>query len=212
LKHTPIVCPAQIADEIYQLLCHSSDAFSSLHRTENQLPMEIMNGSNNLCLFGSASFDRGGVMKKYLFIFLLLVGFPKSLSADTALLNLESWFDISNRGKIQHLQKELKAANEINMGGWDYTTVWDVRHRNYEFEGFRVMRLLTDSMDGGWMGCCYTHAAGLVLELRSISDLSKISANYDCYLIDESAAIRGLHFHNHSILGKSYVEMRCSTP
>ncbi len=91
-------------------------------------------------------------MKKYLFIFLLLVGFPKSLSADTALFNFESWFDISNRGKIQHLHKELKAANEIDMGGWDYTTVWDVRHRNYEFEGFKVMRLLTDSVDRGSMG------------------------------------------------------------
>ena len=150
-------------------------------------------------------------MKKFLLIFLLLVGFPNTLNADTNRLNLESLFDISNRGKIQHLYRELKAANEIDMGGWDYTTVWDVRHRNYEFEGFRVMRLLTDSMDRGWMGCCYTDAAGLVLEIQSTIDLSKIAAKYDCHLIDESVAINGLHFHNHSTPGRSYAEMRCST-
>ena len=150
-------------------------------------------------------------MKKFLLIFLLLVGFPKSLNADTALLNLESLFDISNRNKIQHLHKNLKAANEIDMGGWDYTTVWDVRHRTYEFEDLRVMRVLTDSMDRGSMGCCYTDAAGLVLEIQPAVNLSKIAARYGCHLIDESIAINGLHFHNHSIQGRSYVEMRCST-
>ena len=150
-------------------------------------------------------------MKKFLLIFLPLVGFPNTLNADTNRLNLESFFDISNRDKIQHLHRELKAANEIDMGGWDYTTVWDVRHRNYEFEGFRVKRLLTDSMDRGWMGCCYTDAAGLVLEIQSTIDLSKIAAKYDCHLIDESVAINGLHFHNHSTPGRSYAEMRCST-
>lgn len=149
-------------------------------------------------------------MKKFLLIFLLLVGFPNTLNADTNRLNLESFFDINNRDKIQHLHRELKAANEIDMGGWDYTTVWDVRHRNYEFEGFRVMRLLTDSMDLGWMGCCYTDAAGLVLEIQSTIDLSKIAAKYACEIHDDSIAINGLHFHNHSITGRSYVEMRCS--
>ena len=149
-------------------------------------------------------------MKKFLLI-LPLVGFPNTLNADTNRLNLESFFDISNRDKIQHLHRELKAANEIDMGGWDYTTVWDVRHRNYGFESLKVMRVLTDSVDRGWMGCCYTDAAGLVLEIQSNVDLSKIAAKYNCDINDESIALNGLHFHNHSITGRSYVEMRCST-
>ena len=73
------------------------------------------------------------------------------------------------------------------------------------------MRLLTDSMDRGSMGCCYTDAAGLVLEIQPTVNLSKIAARYGCNLTDESIAINGLHFHNHSIQGRSYVEMRCST-
>jgi hypothetical protein len=170
----------------------------------------IRDGPCNFYFIGFANFDRGGVMKKYLFIFLLLIGFPNTLNADTALLNLESWFDISNRGKIQYLHHSLRATNEIDVGGWDYTTVWDVRHRNYEFEGFRVMRLLTDSMDGGWMGCCYTHAAGIVIETQPTVDLLKIAAKYDCEVRTDSIAINGLHFHNHSIVNKNYVEFRCA--
>ena len=138
-----------------------------------------------------------------------MIRYPKTVNADTDSLNLEFWFNPSNRGKIQHLHKELKAANEIDMGGWDCTTIWDMRHRNYQFEGFRVMRVLTDSEDRGWMGCYYAYAAGLVLEIQSTIDLSKIAAKYDCDVNDESIAVNGLHFHNHSISDRRYAGISC---
>ena len=150
-------------------------------------------------------------MKKLFIIVVLMFAFSTTVQAGPNTLDLETWFELKNRGQIQNHHSQMTSMNEEDLGGWDYTTVWDVHHRNYEFVGLRVMRVLTDSVDRGSMGCCYTHAAGLVLEIQPAVDLSKIAARYDCNLIDESIAINGLHFHNHSIQGRSYVEMRCST-
>ncbi len=150
-------------------------------------------------------------MKKLCLIVVLLFAFSTTVQAGSNTLDLETWFELKNRGQIQNLHSQMTSMNEEDLGGWDYTTIWDVRHSNYEFEGFRVMRVLTDSMDKSWIGCCYTDAAGLVLEIQSNVDLSKIAAKYNCDINDESIAINGLHFHNHSITGRSYVEMRCST-
>ena len=150
-------------------------------------------------------------MKKLFLLVVLMFAFSTTVQAGSNTLDLETWFELKNRGQIQNLHSQMTSMNEEDLGGWDYTTIWDVRHRNYEFEDLRVMRLLTDSLDRGWMGCCYTHAAGLVLEIQSNVDLSKIAAKYNCDINDESIAINGLHFHNHSITGRSYVEMRCST-
>ena len=148
-------------------------------------------------------------MKKLPFIILLCFGFQAAALANEKKLNLEAWFDTINRNQIQYLHKRLKADGGIDMGGYDYTTVWDVRHQDYNFENLRVVRVLTDSMDSGWMGCCYSHAAGLILEIEPKGDLTDIAKKYDCYIRDDSFAINGLSFHNHAVEGKSYIELRC---
>ena len=83
--------------------------------------------------------------------------------------------------------------------------------KNYLFEGLRVMRLLTDSREIAWQGCCYTPAAGMVLEIGPETDLVTIEEKYDCYQSPDRIAINGLHFYGHATEGKSYSQLRCST-
>ena len=86
-------------------------------------------------------------MKKFLLIIALIVAFPTMVQAGPNSRDLESWFGLENRNQIQNLHDHFKAMNETNLGGWDYTTVWDVRERNYSFEGLRVVRILTNNRE-----------------------------------------------------------------
>ena len=150
-------------------------------------------------------------MKKLLFFIIMMIAFPTAIQAGPNGRDLESWFGRENRNEIQNLHDQLNEMKETNLGGWDYTTVWDVRGRNYTFEGLRVLRLLTDRKGTGGMGCCYSHAAGMVLEIDSATNLEAIEKKYDCYQSPDSIAINGLRFYGHSHEGKDYTELRCST-
>ena len=150
-------------------------------------------------------------MKKLLLIIALVVAFPTMIQAGPNGRELESWFGLESRDKIQTLHDHLKAVNKTNLGEWDYTTVWDVREKNYSFEGLRVVRLLTDSRETSGMGCCYSHAAGMILEIDLTTNLKAIEEKYDCYQPPDSIAINGLHFYGHENEGNYYAELRCTT-
>ena len=150
-------------------------------------------------------------MKKLLLIIALVVAFPTTIQAGPNGRELESWFGLENRDRIQTLHNWLKAGNEVNIGGWDYTTVWDVREKTYAFEGLRVVRLITDSRETGGMGCCYSHAAGMIVEIDPTINLKAIEEKYDCHHSPDSIAINGLHFYGHANEGKGYAELQCST-
>ena len=142
-------------------------------------------------------------------LFLLITLTWQTTTAALDRVSLEAWFDSANRDHIHRLHERLAATGADGLGGWDFTTVWDVRQSDYTFEGLRVMRILTDSQNSGSVGCCYGHSAGLVLELTPAIDLSEIAKKYDCYRVSESIAIAGLHFHGHSDKSKGYAHIRC---
>ena len=91
----------------------------------------------------------------------MMIAFPKATQAGPNGRDLEAWFGMENCNEIQNLHDHLKEMNETNLGGWDYTTVWDVRGRNYSFEGQRVVRLLTKSRKTGGVGSrrCPSHTS-----------------------------------------------------
>ena len=86
--------------------------------------------------------------------------------AHAADLELEFWFKAENRDEIQKLHAHLKTRKEVDFGGYDYTTVWNVWQKGYLFEDLEVVRVLTESKENGPMGCCYNHGAGLVLQIE----------------------------------------------